>query len=91
MHKDKVSQGLFSRVKGTNFINTILNIRYCKIGFKLTNTLYTEPGLKPESFQLGDDVFISYWRLTKYLAFYVIMLELGFVLQNVKRLLGASS
>ena len=82
----RVTQGMFSGSRHTDFMNTLLNISYFTAAFKLVEE-YTN--LKPvELYNLhkGDDVWISnasrLWAATVY----HFMAEAGFVFQNSKQM-----
>nr|QUS52818.1 RNA-directed RNA polymerase [Mute swan feces associated toti-like virus 2] len=82
----KINQGLFSGVRGTNFINTLLNVAY----FNVANRLVAERCLiQPVDLyriHQGDDVWISNKSRLWAASLYTCMLAMGFEMRASKQL-----
>nr|UUV42252.1 MAG: putative RNA dependent RNA polymerase [Hattula totivirus 2] len=84
--KVRVTQGMFSGCRGTNFLNTILNVAYFRLACKWVR-LYL--GLRPvnlHNIHQGDDVWISNLSRLWAIAMYDIMKSMGFVFQPSKQM-----
>lgn len=81
----KVSQGMFSGVRGTNFMNTILNVAYYREARRSVARLFD---LKPEcefTLHQGDDVWISNKSRLWAAVLYTYMQATGFEFQGSKQ------
>nr|QUS52816.1 RNA-directed RNA polymerase [Mute swan feces associated toti-like virus 1] len=82
----KINQGLFSGVRGTNFINTVLNIAYFNVAARKVKERL---GLRPIDLyhlHLGDDVWLSNRSRLWAGALYTVMLAMGFEMRASKQL-----
>lgn len=85
----KVVQGLFSGVRGTNFINTILNVAYYRVAEELCINDY---GLRSDVLNLhqGDDVWISSDSRLMNITTYNVLKACGFDLSDSKQMQGTN-
>lgn len=83
---EKVTQGMFSGVRPTNFINTVLNVAYFTLS---RNWVFEELSLSPDDlFHLhqGDDVWISNKSRMWAIAVYQAMAASGLCFQGSKQM-----
>lgn len=87
----KITQGMFSGVRGTNFLNTILNVAY----FRLASTEVKESfDLEPRdlyNLHSGDDVWISNKDRLWTIAMYNCMKYCGFAFNDAKQLFAQNT
>nr|QUS52824.1 RNA-directed RNA polymerase [Mute swan feces associated toti-like virus 3] len=84
-------QGLFSGIRGTNFINTVLNVAYFEVAREIVKLRY---GVVPRQlFRIhqGDDVWISNRSRVWAAALYQTMLDMGFVMKASKQLFAIAT
>lgn len=83
----KVSQGMFSGTRSTDFINTVLS--YCY--FRIASGRLERSGLKPSHLyhsHQGDDVYISNKNVLWAGCLFYTMSEMGFIFQPMKQMFG---
>nr|WCJ14331.1 MAG: RNA-dependent RNA polymerase [Aedes japonicus totivirus 1] len=84
--KLRVTQGMFSGCRGTNFINTLLNVAYFRQAREWTEQQY---GLQPidlHNVHQGDDVWISNKSRLWAMVIFEVMQATGFVFQSAKQM-----
>lgn len=84
----KIIQGMFSGVRPTNLINTVLNKAYY---LTISQIVTEEMGIQPEyllAIHKGDDVWISNHNIIYAIALYMGLLCSNFILTPSKQLLG---
>lgn len=82
----KVTQGMFSGVRSTDFMNTILNLTYAKFCFEEVNRLFGEVPDDLYHLHKGDDVWISNSNLLFAITLYATMQSANLRLQDMKQL-----
>lgn len=86
----KVIQGMFSGVRGTHFINTVLNAAYfLEAAASLEGMLCLTP-VNLYHIHQGDDVWITNMSRLWAIALYAYMQSAGFVFQNSKQVFDVS-
>nr|QXV86394.1 RNA-dependent RNA polymerase [Totiviridae sp.] len=86
----QIKQGMYSGVRGTNYINTILNLAYFRLGAR---SVSQDLGLEPVglyNIHQGDDVWITNYSRLWAIALYNTMCASGFEFQASKQLFDVS-
>lgn len=86
----KVSQGMFSGFRGTNFLNTILNVAYFRLADKQVQKLFGVFSRKLYHIHMGDDVWISNMCRLWAVALFNCMKAAGLVFQPSKQMFERS-
>lgn len=84
----RVTQGMFSGIRCTNFMNTILNICYFKCAHQFT---VETMGIRPDqlhSIHKGDDVWITNNNLIYAICLFAVMQSCGLAFTDNKQLFG---
>nr|UUV42583.1 MAG: RNA dependent RNA polymerase [Vaasa totivirus] len=82
----KIKQGMFSGCRGTNFINTLLNLAYFKVAQNwVSNKLHLSP-IALHNIHQGDDVWISNRSRLWAMAVFETMQSTGFIFQPSKQM-----
>lgn len=82
----RITQGMFSGCRGTNFINTILNVAYMRLATYDVERLL---GLQPQelySIHQGDDVWVSNMSRLWAASVYLILQKSGLIFQPGKQM-----
>lgn len=82
----RVTQGMFSGVRTTNFTNTALNYCYFMAASEMVAELYSVEPIDLEHFHQGDDVWITNRSRVWAFLLYKTMSDLGFVFQPSKQM-----
>lgn len=83
---ERITQGMFSGVRGTNFLNTILNVAYFREARRsVSNALGLDP-VDLYNLHQGDDVWITHSARIWGIALYTYMQASGFVFQDSKQM-----
>lgn len=82
----KVTQGMFSGVRSTDFMNTTLNLTYARFCFDEVYRLFGEQPSDLYHLHKGDDVWISNTNLLFAVALYATMQSTNLRLQDMKQL-----
>ncbi|KAI0986997.1 hypothetical protein GJ496_009014 [Pomphorhynchus laevis] len=82
----KCQQGLFSGMRGTSFVNTILNIAYHRAGVRITRLIF--PKINPTIYatQQGDDLWLCSSSRVWNILHYHVMSASGLVFEPSKQL-----
>lgn len=83
---ERITQGMFSGVRGTNFMNTVLNVAYFREARRsVSRSLALEP-VDLYNLHQGDDVWITHSARIWGIALYTYMQASGFVFQDSKQM-----
>lgn len=82
----RVLQGLFSGVRGTSFINTVLNRAYMQVAKCEIELEHSVCGSDVKRVHRGDDIWVSNGRLLWAACLYDRMCSSGLILQPSKQL-----
>ncbi|BBQ05098.1 RNA-dependent RNA polymerase [Culex vishnui subgroup totivirus] len=86
----KVSQGMFSGFRGTNFLNTILNVAYFRLADKQVRKYFGVFSRDLYHIHMGDDVWISNMCRLWAVALFNCMIAAGLVFQPSKQMFERS-
>lgn len=87
----KITQGMFSGVRATHFINTLLNLIYFKTAnLWVANTLKLRP-IELFNIHQGDDVWITNQSRLWAIALYHTMKAMNFVFQKSKQIMDRNT
>lgn len=86
----KVVQGLFSGVRGTNFINTILNVAYYRVAERICKESYGVYDSSIFNLHQGDDVWLSSNSRLMNITTYNVLKACNFDLSDSKQMQGVN-
>lgn len=86
----KTIQGLFSGIRGTNFINTILNVAYYRVAQEYTEQHFGLFSDKTYNVHQGDDVWLSSMSRLRNITEFSVLKACGFDISNKKQMQGIS-
>lgn len=86
----KVSQGMFSGFRGTNFLNTVLNVAYFRVADRQVRSLFGVFSRRLYHIHMGDDVWISNMCRLWAVALFNCMTATGLVFQPSKQMFERS-
>lgn len=87
----RVLQGMFSGVRGTHFINTILNVAYYRVAKRNVAELFNEVPADIYTVHQGDDVWISNSNRLWAMLLYNCMKYNGFIFNDHKQLMALNT
>lgn len=82
----RISQGLFSGIRGTNFLNTILNVVYFRHARRWVYKMFGIHPLDLYNIHQGDDVWITNRSRLWAICLFRVMKQIGYDFQESKQL-----
>lgn len=82
----RISQGMFSGCRGTNFINTILNVAYYRVAMRWLQEHLNLTPIAAMNIHQGDDVWITNHSRVWAIAMYEVMSASGLIFQPSKQM-----
>lgn len=85
-HYSRIVQGMFSGIRGTSFIDTILNVSYFRLTQRLVASIFNVRAVELYNIHSGDDVWISNKNRLWNICMYNSMQYMGFKFNDAKQL-----
>lgn len=82
----RIVQGMFSGVRSTDFMNTVMNLAYYLVASRYTSEIFNERPIGLYHIHKGDDVWITNKNELWPVVLYSVMQNMGLVFQDSKQL-----